>query len=180
MRLLLLALFLVGLLFVATQWQLLMPRLGLDWAGHEIRSTDERATLTAGAWVLIRERPWLGVGYGNFTAALWRRQPAEMAAYPLYQPVHTVPLLAAAELGIPGVLLWLGLMAGPWLALRRCRPDAFTMAVAAALAAFTVISFYDFYPWFSQQGRLLQWLLWGLFAQGLMKNQVNRVRTFSD
>ena len=103
----------VGVVFLVTQWPLLRPRLGLSVEGVEIRSADERAGLEAGAWTLIREHPWLGVGYGNFSLALWQRQPAAMAAYPIYQPVHRVPLLAAAELGIPGALLWLILAARP-------------------------------------------------------------------
>jgi O-antigen ligase len=121
------------------------------------------------------------VGYGNFAAALWLRQPPEMAAYPIYQPVHSAPLLAAAELGLPGALLWLALAAGPWLMLwarRRggaARPLApLTIAAAGAVAALTAISLFDFYPWFSQQGRTLLWILWGLFAQGMIHVDVTR------
>jgi len=38
-------------------------------------------------------------------------------------------------------------------------------ATAAMLAGLTVISWFDFYPWFSPQGRLLSWIAWGLWAQ---------------
>ena len=43
--------------------------------------------------------------------------------------------------------------------------------VAAAIAALTAVSWFDFYPWFSQQGRLLMWLCWGLLAQSLTSNE---------
>ncbi len=164
---------LIAALFVATQWRLLLPRFGLSWEGVEVRSNDERAGLEASAWTLIAENPLGGVGYGNFAIALWLRQPPALAAYPIYQPVHRVPLLAAAELGIGGGLLWLALAAGTWLALWRGRRDwpageiplSVAAATAAMLAGLTVISWFDFYPWFSPQGRLLSWIAWGLWAQ---------------
>lgn len=163
----------VGLVFVGTQWPLLLPRLGLSWEGVEVRSNDERAGLEASSWTLIREHPLLGVGYGNFAVALWLRRPSALEAYPIYQPVHRAPLLAAAELGIPGVLMWLSLAAGPWTCLWRQRQrwpargvaPGLAVSLAAVLLALTVISWFDFYPWFSQQGRLLSWIGWGLWAQ---------------
>jgi O-antigen ligase len=168
---------LIAALFVATQWRLLLPRFGLSWEGVEVRSNDERAGLEASAWTLIAENPLGGVGYGNFAIALWLRQPPALAAYPIYQPVHRVPLLATAELGVGGGLLWLALAAGPWLALWRGRrmwpageiPLSVAAATAAMLAALTVISWFDFYPWFSPQGRLLSWIAWGLWAQTLVR-----------
>ncbi len=189
----------IGAVFVATQWPLLRPRLGLAWEGVEVRSADERAGLEQGAWELIRERPWVGVGYGNFSMALWLRKPAALEAYPVYQPVHRAPLLAVAELGAAGGLLWLVLALGPWIAMRRrhsreaapppspaagkgaarsrvlLRQDdgghaqGLAAGVAASLAALTIVSLFDFYPWFSQQGRLLAWILWGLWAQSMWR-----------
>lgn len=168
---LLIALAAVAAVFVTTQWPLLRPRLGLSVEGVEIRSFGERAVLEAATWVLIREHPWTGVGYGNFSVALWERRPEELAAYPIYQPVHRALLLAQAELGVPGSLLWLALNLGPWLALwhhRRCwpgkAPPALSATIASALLALSVVSWFDFYPWFSQQGRLLVWVLLGLWA----------------
>ncbi len=166
-------LFAIGLLFAATQWPLLRPRLGFTVEGVEIRSVDERAVLEAAAWTLIREEPWLGVGYASFAIALLERQPAALAAYPIYQPVHRVPLLAAAELGVPGVALWAIMAAGPWAAIwarrRTWPPPAATgilaISAAAALATLTVISWFDFYPWYGQPGRLLTWTMLALWAQ---------------
>jgi len=168
---------LITVLFVATQWPLLLPRFGLAWEGVEVRSNDERVGLEASAWTLIAENPLTGVGYGNFAIALWLRQPAALAAYPIYQPVHRAPLLAAAELGAGGGLLWLALALGPWISLWRNRrrwpsdrmPVSIAAASAAMLAALTVISWFDFYPWFSQPGRLLNWIAWGLWAQTFVR-----------
>jgi O-antigen ligase len=164
---------LIGILFALTQWPLLRPRLGLSVEGVEIRSADERSGLHASAMVLISEHALSGVGYGGFSWALWQRQPEAIRAYPIYQPVHRVPLLAAAELGAPGALIWFVLAAGPWLVTWRRRtrwpgggvPPGEASAILAILAALTVVSWFDFYPWFSQQGRLLAWMSWGLWAQ---------------
>jgi O-antigen ligase len=167
-------------LFAATQWRLLRPRLGLSVEGVEIRSADERTGLEGGAWMLIREHPWLGVGYGNFSIALWERRPAALEAYPIYQPVHRVPLLATAELGLPGGLIWLVLALGPWvtLGLQGMRwpsshfPPGLAIGIMGAIASLTVISWFDFYPWFSQQGRLLAWLCWGMFAASAARPRI--------
>jgi O-antigen ligase len=167
----------IGLVFAASQWPLLRPRLGLSVEGVEIRSVDERSGLEASAWTLVEEHTWLGVGYGNFAIALWLRKPPALAAYPIYQPVHRVPLLALAELGLPGAALWLILALGPWITLWRRRktwpgpavPPALAGATCGALAALTIVSWFDFYPWFSQQGRLLMWIAWGLWAGSVMR-----------
>lgn len=168
----------VTALFVVTQWPLLRPRLGLAAEGVEIRSFDERAVLEAASQVLIREHFWRGTGYGNFSIALWQRRPAELAAYPIYQPVHRALLLAQAELGLPGSLLWLAMNLGPWLALWRNRrrwpgtaPPALSASIAGALLALSMVSWFDFYPWFSQQGRLLVWILLGLWAGTMSVDQ---------
>jgi hypothetical protein len=167
----------IGSIFVVTQWPLLRPRLGISVEGVEIRSVDERSGLEAGAWTLIGEHPWLGVGYGNFSIALWQRQPPALEDYPIYQPVHRVPLLVLAELGLPGAALWLILAFGPWATIWRRHktwpepdmPAALVVAISGAIAALTVVSWFDFYPWFSQQGRLLMWIVWGLWAGSVMR-----------
>ncbi len=167
----------IGSVFAVTQWPLLRPRLGLSVEGVEIRSVDERSGLEASAWTLIGEHPWVGVGYGSFSIALWQRKPPALDAYPIYQPVHRVPLLALAELGPPGGVLWLILAFGPWIALWRRRktwpgPDVpleLAAGICGAIAALTVVSWFDYYPWFSQQGRLLLWILWGLWAGSMMR-----------
>ncbi len=155
--------------FAATNWPLLMPRLGLVSQGLEIRSLDERALLAQAAWVLIRLRPALGVGLGNFSIALYRLAPETMTFYQTYQPVHNVPLLAAAELGPLGGVLWLGLLLAPWAALwvgrRRVSISPWLAGLSGALAALAVVSCLDHYVWSFHQGALVQWLAWGLWAR---------------
>jgi O-Antigen ligase len=163
---------LVLLVFVAGNWRLLRPRLGLVSQGVEIRSLDERVELNSAALTLIEMRPWLGVGLSNFSEALLRLAPSSVSVYRDYSPVHNVLLLATAELGLFGGLLWLLLLVSPWLALwlrrRQVRMTPWWAGLSAALAALAVTGFLDHYLWSFQQGRLLFWLVCGLWAREWM------------
>jgi O-antigen ligase len=92
-----------------------------------------------------------------------------VAYYSSYTPVHSVALLATAELGLVGGLLWVCLLVSPWLGLwvrrRRVRMTAWWAGLCAAMVALTVVSFFDHYVWSFQQGRLMLWLVWGLWAR---------------
>jgi putative inorganic carbon (HCO3(-)) transporter len=155
--------------FVAVNWPLLQPRLGLTSQGTEIRSVESRAIQAPAAWVLIQMRPALGVGLGNYATALYCLARDTVAAYPVYQPVYNVTLLVTAELGIMGGILWLSLLSLPWfnLWLRRqqVRITPWWAGLSGALLALIVVSFFDFYVWTSHQGRLVLWLVLGLWAR---------------
>jgi O-antigen ligase len=159
----------VATVFVATSGRLLMPRLGLATQGTEIRSVEERGVLMDGALALIRRRPILGVGLGNFPVALYRLVPETVAAYPSYQPVHNVLLLLTAELGLLGGALWLGLLVAPWMMLwLRRRELAITpwwAGLSGALAGLSVVSLFDAYVWSAHQGMLALTLVLGLWSR---------------
>ena len=162
-------LLLVAVGFVAVNWPLLQPRLGLTSQGTEIRSVEARLLQIPAARELIRMRPVLGVGLGNYPTALYRLARDMVRAYPVYQPVYNVVLLVTAELGILGGLLWLGLISLPWLNLwlRRgqIRITPWWAGLSGALLALTTVSFFDSYVWASHQGRLMMWLVLGLWAR---------------
>lgn len=159
----------VVVIFGAVNWPLIRPRLGLTSEGVEIRSVGERVMLNDAALVLIRARPWLGVGLGDFPVALLRLAPETVSYYSSFTPVHIVLLLATAELGFLGGLLWLALIGSPWVALwlrrKQVRMTPWWAGLSAAIAALTVVSFFDHYPWSFQQGRLILCLVWGLWAR---------------
>ncbi|HSR34666.1 MAG TPA: O-antigen ligase family protein [Anaerolineae bacterium] len=162
--------------FLISYWPLLRPRLGLVQQGVEIRSVDARVMQSEAAKVLIWMRPVLGVGLGNYPIALYELAPETVAEYPVYQPVHNVLLLSTAELGPLGGLLWLCLAASPWLALwlrrRQVWMEPWWAGVSGALAALMVVSFFDQYVWSSNQGRLLLWLVLGLWAREWEKSRL--------
>jgi O-antigen ligase len=155
--------------FVAVNWSLLQPRLGLVSQGTEIRSVEARKMQIPAALELIRMRPVLGVGLGNYPTALYQLARETVAAYPVFQPVYNVALLVTAELGPLGGLLWLLLILSPWMALwlRRWQLPitAWWAGLSGAFLALIVISFLDFYVWTSHQGRLMLWLVLGLWAR---------------
>ena len=83
--------------------------VGLD-TPIEARSLNDRRRDADLALELIAAHPWRGVGAGNYL-------PAVRALEPDSRPVHNVPLLVTAELGLPGAALWLWLTApGLWIA----------------------------------------------------------------
>ncbi len=169
----------IGVAFVTTQWSLLQPRLGLTYQGAEVRSVDERNTLIAGARALRALRPVLGVGAGGFSTALYRLAPEAIAAYPIYQLVHNVPLLLATEMGLPGALLWVALVLGPVVAVwvRPVPERAGWMAgLTGVLVGLFTLGWYEAYPWRSQQGALLLWLTLGLWAR-MWPTQSEKVKT---
>jgi O-antigen ligase len=155
--------------FVAINWPLLQPRLGLVSQGTEIRSIEARKMQIPAALELIRMRPVLGVGLGNYPTALYQLARDTVAAYPVFQPVYNVALLVTAELGPFGGLLWLFLILSPWTALwlRRWQVPitAWWAGLNGAFLSLIVISFLDFYVWTSHQGRLMLWLVLGLWAR---------------
>lgn len=155
--------------FVTVNWRLLQPRLGLTTQGTEIRSVEARAMQVPAAWALIQMRPVLGVGLGNYPTALYWLARDKVAAYPVYQPVYNVILLVTAELGILGGILWLSLISLPWLNLwlhrQVVRITPWWAGLSGTLLALTAASFFDFYVWTSHQGRMMLWLILGLWAR---------------
>jgi O-antigen ligase len=139
----------------------LLSRLRPETA-TEFRSLRERGELIGLALHLIAERPLAGVGAGNFALAA---RDAHSAAGP--QPVHNVPLLLAAEVGLLGGVLWFWLWLAPGLAMLERLRDAepWPLILAAAWFAWGVIGLWDGYPWALNTGRLLGASLLGLMGQ---------------
>jgi O-antigen ligase len=144
--------------------------------GTEIRSFEARALQVPAAWTLIQMRPVLGVGLGNYATALYRLVRGLIAAYPVYQPVYSVVLLVTAELGLLGGGFWLALIALPWpglwLARRQVRVTAWWAGLCGAMLGLVTVSFLDNYVWSSHQGRLMWWLVLGLWAREWVQSRL--------
>jgi hypothetical protein len=61
------------------------------------------------AWEMIRQQPWLGVGWGEFNFA-WTLTPFPHRPTAFFDHTHDLPLQLIVELGWPLALLVLGLM----------------------------------------------------------------------
>ncbi|MFH1286513.1 MAG: O-antigen ligase family protein [Candidatus Magasanikbacteria bacterium] len=77
-------------------------------SAHEIASTSERVGGYNEAIEIFKQHPWLGVGSGNFTVAAYELDPWRPGWE--YQPVHFVPLLVLVELGLVGMLIFIGII----------------------------------------------------------------------
>jgi O-antigen ligase len=147
-------------------------------APEEQRSTNERSALNQAANQIFVDNAFLGVGIGTAPLALMQARPV----FPyFYQPPHNTLLNAALETGITGAAFYFLLLIGPWLLLwGRRRSLAVTselIALSGALAAISVVGFFDYYPWLLAPGRFWQWLLWGLWAASYQKSLLPQALT---
>jgi O-antigen ligase len=105
-----------------------------------------RVELWKAAGTSIAESPWLGLGYGAFPSAsnalLFRTPGVDLQRVSLHEkgePVHSAYIESLAELGIAGLILYLGLLISTARALRRTATRAreagegFVAVVANAL-----------------------------------------------
>jgi len=131
--------------------------------GTEQRSIDERLEQIRLGWRVMLERPVTGAGASAVPIAMRQLEPD--FPYAFYAP-HLVVLTVAGELGVAGGLAYAWLMAAPWalLAAARRRWTVELAGALAALAALTVVSLFDDYPWVGGPGRTLAWLVIGLWA----------------
>ena len=71
-------------------------------------SLDQREVYFQQAKILIAKNPIIGTGLGNYIESLAKLKPSDQAW--TYQPVHNVLLLIWAELGIFGLLIFVGFL----------------------------------------------------------------------
>ncbi len=137
---------------------------------------------------IIRENPFLGTGLGNF---VWRLQDFQgslraanlfykldvpetqvipyQAPFWLFQPVHNIYLLIAAEIGIPGLLIFLVFLSLIlWPAIKLARENNLFSIFYFLFSIFLIVFLTDHFFWTLQQGRLMFWVLCGILA-GLEK-----------
>lgn len=131
-----------------------------------------RLALWESTWAMILDHPWLGIGWG----AYW-------LVYPAYDffigdnsvkivHAHNMYLNIAAEIGIPGLLLFLWIMAGhiiyAWRLWHRLPPGwrrGLVLGLMGALVSLAVSGFAD-YIMFNIQVAMLFWLLNALVVAG--------------
>lgn len=94
----------------------------------------ERALARAAGWDLVRQHPWLGVGYGNYRRAALVRQAVTAVPDQLSRDAHSIALTVWAETGLVGLALWTLLHATLLLGLLRRAREGNTVALGAALS----------------------------------------------
>jgi O-antigen ligase len=120
-----LVLTLAGTVAYSVVAQDLVPRIQHVFT-EEGKTGSGRLNAWRAAWASIQERPVLGLGYGGFDPVandLMLRTPGvDLANFELRAgglKAHSAYIGTAAELGIPGLLLFLGLVGSTLRALRR-------------------------------------------------------------
>ncbi len=124
---------------------------------EEVRSIRERIEYTYEARDLIAEHWWRGGGLGNYTYLLRQQLPFSRPGW-YYQPVHNIFLLVWAELGLVGLVLWLGLLLVLLWPLRR-RKFGFLAFL------FLVFMLVDHWLWTSHFGTLYLFFSWVLLEK---------------
>jgi putative inorganic carbon (HCO3(-)) transporter len=109
-------------------------------------SAEQRFEIEKTAWRIFKDHPLRGIGIGCYDAANALYSP-ELGR----RDAHNTYLNLAAELGLPGLLLWLGLVGSVLLQVRRYRrslpPDAPIQIVwiERAIVGFLVAGFFGSY-----------------------------------
>jgi O-antigen ligase len=146
-------------------------RLGEPLEATSIRERIEEAQQ---AWSLIRVVPLKGVGSTYYVDALWAGVGEDRP--PAFRTVHNTYLLAAAELGVGGALLWLGVVLAPSIACARrvrhavgaAQLNGAGVGLAAAFLAAAILSAFDSYLYMPSNwwSALYLGLLSGAWARG--------------
>ncbi|MFQ6030913.1 MAG: O-antigen ligase family protein, partial [Dehalococcoidia bacterium] len=141
--------------------------------GLQSRIDDARLSLP-----IIKEHFLLGVGAQNYPLAL-KEQLSPDSHGGIYTPVHNVPLLLLAELGILGIVAWLLIMGSPLVWLLRSQGkspvSSYPLVWLGPLLVLLFEGLWDFPPWATQDGRVLMVAILGLWAGGLgAKNDVTK------
>lgn len=124
---------------------------------------EGRFELWRAAAAMIGDHPWLGVGAGGFGTAMSSYQTASVFS----RYAHNSYLQVAAEIGIPGFLVFLALLAGVLLGIRRAylaldgRASWLFLGLFAGLVAVAVHNAID-YTWYFPAVAFLFWWLAGL------------------
>jgi O-antigen ligase len=144
---------------------LFFTRVANQSVATEQISSLGRSWLTGQALHVIQEHPITGVGIGAFILQI--AVTAEAGA-PI-EPVHNIFLLVAAELGIPGLIVFSAMMLCVALVIVRAKsPNA--ILAGAVVAGFGMIGLFDHYLWMLAPGRVMLGFALGLWAGQVAHN----------
>jgi tetratricopeptide (TPR) repeat protein len=134
-------------------------------------SSTERLKVWNNSWQLIKEHPLAGVGEGNwqynFLKYGIRDIPSVQQRFTVFQSPHNDYLWIASETGIPGLLLFLGLLLAPAFVCLRIifgAGDKIKASVCFSfLLGYLVYSFFDFPRYRVEHNFLLTVILCSVF-----------------
>jgi O-antigen ligase len=158
------SLFAIGFLLLAIYWPYVSARYDVAALGKS-QAVNLRVFYNQVAWQLVKGSPYLGIGQGNF---VWTFSSLGLFENWVFQPVHNIYLLIAAETGI------LGLFAFLWFLFKITRSiylereaikNRLALYCLLGIACFFLASgFFDHFFWDLQQGQLMFWIVLGIIA----------------
>jgi O-antigen ligase len=142
-----------------------VPSVRAEILDNTDRATGNRSTLVTEGLHIAGDHPLGGVGLGGFKSAYGERVGFR-AADPARAASHNTPVTVAAELGVPGLLLFGWLVATAlWLPFRRAsRSFAGRASLCFGLALLAILVHSLFYNAFFEDP--MSWSLLGLTALG--------------
>lgn len=138
------------------------------------QSVDLRMVYNRIAWETILFSPLLGVGQSNFVFD-FSQIYSKLATW-VFQPVHNVYLLVAAETGILGFLAfaWF-LFSLAWQGLKRRLPSPDNCLICI-FGFIITIGLFDHFWWDIQQGQIMFWLFLGILASFCARSSMDRAK----
>jgi len=173
-KLMILALFFVVFSLVSSL--ILLPQVKTRFFGFSLKeeAVDLRFFYNKMAIQIIKEKPVLGIGIGNFVnyshnypaflraAAKMAGTDNEMIPIWIFQPVHNIYLLIASEIGIFGLLFFvLFILIKVFKSIKPIKPKELFDVIGPMpflFIAFLIIGLSDHYFWTLQSGGIIFWL----------------------
>jgi O-antigen ligase len=152
----------VGILLSVVFLQYILARYDVVALGKS-QAVSLRVFYAQTAWLLIKGSPFLGIGQGNF---VWAFSQVAVFDNWIYQPVHNIYLLIAAETGILGLFAFLWflfkIMRNIYLARKVFKDRIMLFGLLGIISFFLAVGFFDHLLWDLQQGQIIFWLFLGL------------------
>jgi len=122
---------------------------------------SNRVLLNKLALLMISRNPLLGIGLGNFVSTIPAYLGSSLPAW-RFQPVHNIYFAFASEIGLHGLLIFLGFLClSFYLVFRMHRQNSENMVLYTIIIAYCLIGTFDHYFYDLQQGILMFWLVLG-------------------
>lgn len=118
-------------------------------------SLDQRSFFMLESAQIWHDHPFLGVGPGAYTAAVFHNDPKKSVFE--NQPVHNIYMLILAEWGAVGLVVWGTILVFLFIKVKRYNPIFFPLILAILVAAS-----FDHYWWSLYSGIMLWWVAFGL------------------
>jgi O-antigen ligase len=161
--------------FVYRYFDFLEARVNIGNSFEKIQaeafSVQERFALNRIALRIFLKEPFSGVGIGASPLAIKKYYP-EFPGH--FVPPHFSLLAVAVEAGTPGLISYLFMLTLPLIVLMKRKDlaaDPVLMTASAVLVSFTVVGFFDIYPWLLLPGRLWHWMALGFWVVAYEKHK---------